>query len=75
MDTLERNYADLECQRKRDLQSIQDELKQANTLCTKLQKERDDAQQREDSAQVKMRDQIKLLADKSSQYDSLNKDF
>ena len=29
MDTLERNYTDLECQRKRDVQSLNDELKQS----------------------------------------------
>lgn len=50
MDTLERNYADLECQRKRDMQSIQDELKQSNAMNSKLQRERDESNQREDQA-------------------------
>lgn len=57
MDTLERNYADLECQRKRDLQSLMDELKQTQATLSKLQRERDEAIARDDTTHTKLKDQ------------------
>ena len=75
IDTLERNYADLESQRKRDLESLKDELKQSNQLTTRLQRERDEATAREEAAQIKLKDLMKLLGDKQAQFDSLQRDF
>jgi hypothetical protein len=49
IDTLERNYADLENQRKRDIESLKDELKQSNQFISRLQRERDEAVIREEA--------------------------
>lgn len=49
IDTLERNYAELENQRKRDIESLKDELKQSNQLISRLQRERDEAVIREEA--------------------------
>lgn len=75
MDTLERNYTDLECQRKRDIQSLTDELKQAQVLLTKLQRERDEALAKDDAALHRAQDLQKSLSDKQAQFDSLQRDF
>ena len=43
MDTLERNYADLDSQRTRELDQIRDELKTASEAAKRFQEERDTA--------------------------------
>jgi|688.fasta_scaffold149970_3 hypothetical protein len=53
MDTLERNYAELEGQRKRDIRNLQDELKQLLQINAKLQKERDESVVMKHSAEMK----------------------
>jgi hypothetical protein len=56
MDTLERNYAELDSQRKRDLGTLQDELKQVSIKNTKLHKERDEYLMARQGAELKMAD-------------------
>lgn len=75
MDTLERNYAELDSQRKRDLGTLQDEAKQLSTQNTKLHKERDESVLARQSVELKAADLAKHLQDKQAQYDSLSKDF
>jgi hypothetical protein len=64
MDTLERNYAELEGQRKRDIRNLQDELKQLLQINAKLQKERDESVVMKHSAEMKQNEIYKQLQDK-----------
>ena len=75
MDTLQRNFNDLDQQRRREIETLKDELKQATSDSKKHLEARDQASKHHTEAQRTADDLTKRLASKQHEFDSLQKDF
>lgn len=75
MDTLERNYADLDSQRKREIEQVKDELKESQATAKRYLDERDEAVAHQKELLHQYEDAKKRLSSKQIEFDSLQKDY
>lgn len=75
MDTLERNYAELDSQRSRELDQFKDELKESQATAQRYLDERDAAVNHQRQLQRDYEDTKKRLNSKQLELDSLTKDY
>lgn len=75
MDTLQRNFTDLDQQRRREIESLKEELKACQTEAKKTAEQRDGLLHNQREATRNFDEVNKRLANKQSEFDSLQKDF
>jgi len=75
MDTLERNYAELDSQRSREIDQFKDELKESQATAQRYLDERDAAVNHQRQLQRDYEDTKKRLNSKQLELDSLTKDY
>ena len=71
MDTLERNYAELDSQRSREIDQVRDELKECQATAKRYLDERDEAVTHQKELQHQYEDAKKRLGQKQVEFDSL----
>lgn len=72
---MERNYAELDSQRSREIEQIREELKTATESAKRFQEERDTAVQHQKELSHNFEDASKRLASKQIDFESLTKDY
>ena len=75
MDNLERNYAELDAQRSREIEQMRDELKDTHVSVKRYQQERDEAHSHLKESKHSVDDLQKRLTAKQLEFDSLQKDY
>lgn len=75
MDTLQRNFNDLDQQRRREIESLKDELKQLSQESKRNAELKDIAMHREQEVTRNFEDLNKRLTGKQLEFDSLTKDY
>ena len=75
MDTLQRNFNDLDQQRRREIESLKDELKQLSQESKRNAELKDTAMHREQEVTRNFEDLNKRLTGKQLEFDSLTKDY
>ena len=75
MDILERNYAELDSQRSREIEQIKDELTEAQATARRYLDEKDEAVAHQKELQHQYEDAKKRLTSKQLEFDSLQKDY